>query len=295
MPARSFNRNAYRYGSVNGQENDDEIFVGASTAMYWEYDSRLGRRWNIDPEYKLFPHESPYACFHNNPNFYSDPLGNKPGNPDKEAKKFDKKVDKEFNKHKNEKGYTRDKSIEAVAAKLSDKNRYIVQHNKKETNSNTYAVYDIVEYYKSLNTEKTYNVETIVALPTEVLDKIDQKEDNQWYAIPQGAISAQINLSNNGATNGTYNISYDRNGETNETTVDLGAGKQQIIPLLRGTTFITIAMQIESIDKPGVSAKLDAEVTYQTMTKGKSTQYFPETFIGKPSMQDIKNRAQTTK
>ena len=93
MPGRSFNRNAYRYGSVNGQENDDEIFVGASTAMYWEYDSRLGRRWNIDPEYKLFPHESPYACFHNNPNFYSDPLGNKPGNPDKEAKKFGKKVD----------------------------------------------------------------------------------------------------------------------------------------------------------------------------------------------------------
>jgi hypothetical protein len=33
--------------------------------LYWEYDSRIGRRWNIDP--KSNASESPYACFRNNP------------------------------------------------------------------------------------------------------------------------------------------------------------------------------------------------------------------------------------
>ena len=34
----------YRYG-FNTQEKDDDVFIGAYTAEYWEYDSRLGRRW----------------------------------------------------------------------------------------------------------------------------------------------------------------------------------------------------------------------------------------------------------
>ncbi len=60
---------AYRFG-FNGQERDDEVFIGAYTAEYWEYDSRLGRRWNVDPVVK--PWESPYACFSNNPIVYVD-------------------------------------------------------------------------------------------------------------------------------------------------------------------------------------------------------------------------------
>ena len=63
---------SYRYG-MNGQEKDDEIAQGIYTAEYWEYDSRLGRRWNTDPIVK--PWESPYACFRNNPIYYSDPSG----------------------------------------------------------------------------------------------------------------------------------------------------------------------------------------------------------------------------
>src|SRR6478736_3791665 len=40
----------YRYG-FNGQEMSNEIKgVGNSyTAEFWEYDPRLGRRWNVDP------------------------------------------------------------------------------------------------------------------------------------------------------------------------------------------------------------------------------------------------------
>ncbi|MFO0322304.1 MAG: hypothetical protein ACK504_07750, partial [Bacteroidota bacterium] len=44
---------AYRYG-FNGQEKDDEIAGNGNinTAEFWQYDTRLGRRWNIDPVVK---------------------------------------------------------------------------------------------------------------------------------------------------------------------------------------------------------------------------------------------------
>jgi RHS repeat-associated protein len=64
-----------RYG-FNGQEKDDEVYnsEGTSyTAEYWQYDSRLGRRWNRDP--KPNPSISEYACFANNPILYADPYG----------------------------------------------------------------------------------------------------------------------------------------------------------------------------------------------------------------------------
>lgn len=61
-PANVFIYN-YSFG-FNGMEMDNEIFndPGTSyTAEFWQYDSRIGRRWNIDPVVK--PHENPYAAF----------------------------------------------------------------------------------------------------------------------------------------------------------------------------------------------------------------------------------------
>ena len=59
----------------NGQETDDEIAGkgNINTAEYWQYDSRLGRRWNVDP--KPNPSISNYACFANNPIGYRDIKG----------------------------------------------------------------------------------------------------------------------------------------------------------------------------------------------------------------------------
>jgi hypothetical protein len=71
---RGYSSEAYRF-SINGQEKTDEI-SGAenhTTALYWEYDTRLGRRWNTDPVVK--PWESLYACFSNNPIWGTDVLG----------------------------------------------------------------------------------------------------------------------------------------------------------------------------------------------------------------------------
>jgi hypothetical protein len=56
-------------------EKDDELAGEGNsyTAQFWQYDSRIARRWNIDPVVKH--HESPYAAFANNPIIYIDPLG----------------------------------------------------------------------------------------------------------------------------------------------------------------------------------------------------------------------------
>jgi RHS repeat-associated protein len=63
---------SYRYG-FNGQERSTELGNDSYTAEFWQYDSRLGRRWNVDPLMK--PHESPYAAFSNNPIINIDPHG----------------------------------------------------------------------------------------------------------------------------------------------------------------------------------------------------------------------------
>ena len=74
MPERSFSMESYRYG-MNGQEKNDEISGNGNhtTALYWEYDTRLGRRWNLDPVKKSW--QSDYACFSNSPIWKVDPDG----------------------------------------------------------------------------------------------------------------------------------------------------------------------------------------------------------------------------
>jgi hypothetical protein len=74
MPGRNFNATDYRYGH-NTQEKVDEISGSGNhyTALFWEYDPRLVRRWNPDPRPDAW--ESVYAAFANNPIFHSDILG----------------------------------------------------------------------------------------------------------------------------------------------------------------------------------------------------------------------------
>ena len=68
---------AYRYG-FNGQEKSDEIKGEGNsyTALFWEYDPRTGRRWNIDPKPTIGI--SVYSCFENNPLLLVDINGDKP-------------------------------------------------------------------------------------------------------------------------------------------------------------------------------------------------------------------------
>ena len=88
MPGRKYQASLtskYRF-SINGQEKSDELNENLTTALYWEYDSRIVRRWNVDPKTK--PWESPYACFGNNPILLTDVLGDE-ANSDGGKKKKD--------------------------------------------------------------------------------------------------------------------------------------------------------------------------------------------------------------
>ena len=79
MPGRIYQANAnsnYRY-SINGQEKTPEIAPNTTTALYWEYDARIGRRWNIDPKPNIG--FSPYAVFEDNPIWRNDILGDSTG------------------------------------------------------------------------------------------------------------------------------------------------------------------------------------------------------------------------
>jgi hypothetical protein len=64
----------YSY-SFNTQMHTDEISGTGNhtTALFWEYDTRLGRRWNLDPKPQVFI--SDYAVLGNNPIWYNDPIG----------------------------------------------------------------------------------------------------------------------------------------------------------------------------------------------------------------------------
>ena len=74
IASRSFSLEQYRFG-FNGQEGDNEVYGDGKsyTAEFWQYDSRLGRKWNVDPN--PIDYLSNYSCFINNPIMFSDLYG----------------------------------------------------------------------------------------------------------------------------------------------------------------------------------------------------------------------------
>jgi hypothetical protein len=74
QPDMSWQNALYRYG-YNTQERSDELYGPGNfyTAQFWEYDTRIWRRWNRDPV--SFADFSVYAVFFNNPIYFIDPLG----------------------------------------------------------------------------------------------------------------------------------------------------------------------------------------------------------------------------
>lgn len=77
QPGMTWQNALYRY-AYNTQERSDELYGPGNfyTAEFWEYDSRIWRRWNRDPQSVHW--ESPYAAFRNNPNVVVDKKGDIP-------------------------------------------------------------------------------------------------------------------------------------------------------------------------------------------------------------------------
>jgi hypothetical protein len=74
MKNRSFSASEYRFG-FNTQERESEINQDVYTAMFWEYDGRLARRWNLDPV--VMAYLSSYCVLANNGILFVDPYGDK--------------------------------------------------------------------------------------------------------------------------------------------------------------------------------------------------------------------------
>ena len=87
MPGRNISNRTYRFG-FGSQEKNDEIEGNGNSynAEYWQYDTRLGKRWDIDPITKSW--ESPYSTFSNSPIWFNDPLGLDPTTGGGEDKKI---------------------------------------------------------------------------------------------------------------------------------------------------------------------------------------------------------------
>lgn len=74
LKGRTWSSEEYRYG-FQGQESDDDITGSHGhmyTAQFWEYDARMGRRWNTDPVGQF---NSPYLALANTPIVATDPSG----------------------------------------------------------------------------------------------------------------------------------------------------------------------------------------------------------------------------
>jgi hypothetical protein len=72
QPGREYSVSGYRYG-FQTQEKSLELNENSYTAEFWEYDARIGRRWNTDPKPDVS--FSPYNCFNGNPIWFSDIQG----------------------------------------------------------------------------------------------------------------------------------------------------------------------------------------------------------------------------
>jgi len=69
----------YRYGYNEQMKVNEWAGVGNhTTALFWEYDTRTGRRYNLEPEIKKTPNLSPYVTNQNSPVQYNDPNGDFP-------------------------------------------------------------------------------------------------------------------------------------------------------------------------------------------------------------------------
>jgi len=142
---------AYRYG-FGGQEKDDEIYgEGKSyTAEFWQYDSRLGRRWNGDPMAWKFPWMSTYATFANNPIRFVDPDG-----------RIGILFDEEGNKVAtyNKKGITVEKGMENSSALKNFNAAVDYVDGKTDTYKNIFNSKSVVNIHVSSNEEASASVE----------------------------------------------------------------------------------------------------------------------------------------
>ena len=165
IKSRSYSAGSgFRFG-FNTQEKDKEIYNNNETynATFWEYDGRLGRRWNVDPMTADYPWQSTYSSFNNNPIYFSDQNGLK-GEPPTDQQVIKTAGGGYMNVPSSSSieifGSTNFKTTGGASIKIDansaraftvDGKRYIAGFNKKGGFEGYYLATDMITKYQSSN------------------------------------------------------------------------------------------------------------------------------------------------
>jgi RHS repeat-associated protein len=122
--------------AFNGMEKDNDVYGDGNsyTTDYRQYDPRLGRWLSIDPLFRNFPWQSPYAAFDNNPILIKDPRGlagessngspgEASGNPDRQMQRQNKRYERLIERLADKYGAGTDQ-FNSELARLGSKARY---------------------------------------------------------------------------------------------------------------------------------------------------------------------------
>jgi RHS repeat-associated protein len=215
---------SYRFG-FNGQEKDNEVGQGIYTAQFWEYDSRIGRRWNLDP--KTTMGYSDYSCFLDNPILNIDKLGDKPNKKEAAAMNAHVYGDKDA-KILTGGWKVSDKKIDGV--KLSDSETGLVSQLYERTKKNGKTEYAYVtagtqqddikdvkaDISQSVLTSKQYDLSVKNAL---LIDK--ELTKNTELSFSGHSLGGGEAASNAFAT-GRYAITFNASGLSNSSLLKYG-------------------------------------------------------------------------
>lgn len=191
-------------------EKDDEVYgkVNSYTAEFWQYDSRLGRRWNIDPVVKY--HESPYATFANNPIWFIDPSGadtsftDSQGNHDQQAKKD---FDKAYNTVKNKITELRN-NITVIQNEINE--RQVVGKKTKKQEQKLEKTKEILKDWQKLETD---------------FDKIISSSTLFVYTSQRGNINSKFD----GMTGSDKDIWNSKEGRWDKVHIFVEGGRDDIV------------------------------------------------------------------
>jgi len=274
MKGRSYEAGKYKYG-FNTQEKDDEpersgaredhlrtktteqIYgEGNSTsAEFWQYDGRLGRRWNVDPVIKTW--ESSYATFANNPLIYIDINGDDVINGWKDLRKnAEKKLTEKSAEIDNQYG----------TCNVKNKRKFIKSGGTK----------DEWKTYKKLNSEKSSIASDLKLLKKleantdKIISKFEAESPNLFALLKEGVKDAngviidlilygtdEMDVTTKGQTHGygvPSSIIRDEKVVWYSPTKKLDFGRYATSPVILNSFTIFIASNVQ-LDFPDIVTK----------------------------------------
>ena len=196
MDGRTFYSPKYRFG-FNGQEKNDEVAGNGNTntALFWEYDIRLGRRWNLDPKPQI--NISDYAVMGNNPIFLIDPYGDEVKTVKERYKTMKDGSEKKLSRFSLRKADRIEITHTVISMKLYDATKSVNADVKQRAATEIQS--EILEYWNTTGrTDADANgyitnkngqkikVTTVFEKPIEVVDDVDkiERKDHVVLVLP---------------------------------------------------------------------------------------------------------------